>query len=68
MTNYAYDGKVTKCPPGEAIGARDLQRWATGVRPSKKERDLEKKFTPRRKRDAADRWLARNDPRLRRRS
>jgi hypothetical protein len=21
--------KVTKCPPGEAIGARDLQRWAS---------------------------------------
>jgi hypothetical protein len=57
--------KVTKCPPGEALGARDLQRWAqrraagwSGVRSGQKERIAAAKFE-RPNLDAADRWLAR---------
>ena len=40
--------KITKCPPGEAEGARDLQEWGSrrlvgrsGVSPSKELFDLE---------------------------
>jgi hypothetical protein len=54
--------KVTVLPPGEACGARDLQRWSkqrlkgqAGVPLTSRERKLLKK-KPRR--DAADRWLA----------
>jgi hypothetical protein len=59
--------QVTKCPPGEAFGAHDLERWAqsrtadqSGVWSSRKERQAAAKFERRPKRDAADRWLARN--------
>jgi hypothetical protein len=63
------DVKVTYCPPGEAIGARDLQRWSTnrmrgrgGVPTSKRERKkLERWAKPRK--DAADRWLERREKR-----
>jgi hypothetical protein len=60
--------KVTVCPPGEAMGARDLTTWSlrraegkSGVR-TEMSRSKWKKFKNRQKRknmDAADRWLAR---------
>jgi hypothetical protein len=57
--------KVTILPPGEALGARDLQLWAqrrtagrSGVWSSRKERKSAAKFE-RLKLDGADRWLAR---------
>jgi hypothetical protein len=59
------DVKVTKCPPGEATGARDLQNWSrqraigqSGVYVRRKDRKKWEKPKP----DAADRWLARHDP------
>jgi hypothetical protein len=42
----------TKLPPGEAEGARDLALWAS----QRASRDK-----PKRKPDAADRWLAKRD-------
>jgi len=54
--------KVTMLPPGEAFGARDLQRWSkrrligqASLPLTSKERKLLKKKPGR---DAADRWLA----------
>jgi hypothetical protein len=59
--------KVTICPSGEALGARDLQHWASrrsagrsGVPSSRKERKAAAK-RERPKLDAADRWLAKHD-------
>ena len=56
---------VTRLPPGEAIGARDLQNWShqravgrSGVYVRRKEREEPK-------RDAANEWLARHDPKRR---
>ena len=53
---------VTVLPPGEALGARDLQHWSkrrlkgqAGMPLTSRERKLLKKKT---RRDAADRWLA----------
>jgi hypothetical protein len=65
------DVKVTKCPPGEATGARDLQNWSrqrvvggSGVNTSRREwKKLQRWEKP--KLDAADRWLARHDPKKR---
>ena len=59
--------EIQKLPPGEALGARDLQQWShnrakgrSGVRPSRKERKrLAKWEKP--KLDAADRWLAKHE-------
>jgi hypothetical protein len=52
--------KVTVCPPGEALGARDLQQWASrrsaglsGTFVSKSERKQKQK----RREDRADHWL-----------
>jgi hypothetical protein len=60
--------KVTKCPPGRALGCDDLQQWASnrsagrsGVRSSREDR---KKLAERR--DDADRWLAQYDRKGRR--
>jgi hypothetical protein len=60
--------KVTLLPPGEALGARDLQRWAlrrvkgqSGVRPNRRERKALAEWK-KQKFDAADRWLARREP------
>ena len=53
---------VTRLPPGEAIGARDLQNQRavgrSGVYVRRKEREEPK-------RDAADERLARHDPKRR---
>ena len=56
--------EVQKLPPGEALGARDLQKWSHnrtlgrwGVYDTKKERKRLGKFD-KPKPDAADRWLA----------
>ena len=52
--------RIRKCPDGEALGARDLQRWSFGERPSREERkQLAKWNKP--KLDAADRWLAKHN-------
>jgi hypothetical protein len=63
--------KITKCPPGEALGARDLQRWAaqrlkggSGVPLSKRERKLAKKRAE--DEDATARWLRQAEARARR--
>jgi hypothetical protein len=63
--------KVTICPPGEALGARDLQLWAqrrtarrSGVWSSRKERKSAAKFE-RLKLDGADRWLAKHNAKKR---
>jgi hypothetical protein len=52
--------KITKLPPGEAVGARDLQTWASqrsagraGVPVGEKER----KALAWKRRDRAQRWL-----------
>jgi hypothetical protein len=65
------DVKVTKCPPEEALGARDLQLWAqrraagrSGVQSSRKERKSAAKFE-RLKLDGADRWLAKHNAKKR---
>jgi hypothetical protein len=57
--------KVTKCPPGRALGCDDLQRWASsrsagrsGVRSSREDREKLKAWRP--NLDAADRWLAKH--------
>jgi hypothetical protein len=59
--------RITKCPPGTALGARDLHRWSlnrargrSGVSTPKRERKLLKQHS-KPKLDAADRWLARYD-------
>jgi hypothetical protein len=60
---------IRKLPPGEALGARDLQHWAarrnvghSGVRASRREwKTLARWSKP--KLDAADRWLANHDRR-----
>jgi hypothetical protein len=59
--------KVTICPPGEAIGARDLQRWASrrsagrgGLAMTRGEREKLEQWT-KPKKDAADRWLAKHE-------
>ena len=56
------DVKVTVLPPGETLGARDLQRWSlrrmngqAGVPLTRKERDW---LNEKPKLDLADRWLA----------
>ncbi len=63
------DVKVTKCPPAEALGARDLQIWSrqrsagrAGVDMDRKDRKQLKRWQTKPKLDAADRWLARHDP------
>jgi hypothetical protein len=48
------DVKVTVCPPGEAIGARDLQRWAHNRKLGRSGVKAQKEKP---KKDAADRWL-----------
>ena len=60
------DVKVTICPPGEALGAGDLQRWSrnralgrSGVSDTKRERKILKRWG-KPKKDVADRWLERN--------
>ena len=59
--------KVTKLPDGEALGARDLQRWAArrnagraGVRASLKERKKLARWGKPKKLDATDQWLAKH--------
>lgn len=54
--------KITKCPPGEAIGARDLQKWGqrrtigqSGVPLSRKEWLRQKKRE--KNKDPAEKWL-----------
>jgi hypothetical protein len=60
--------KVTVLPPGEAVGARDLQRWASrrsagrsGSGMSRQDFKRLEAWKPRPKLDAADRWLERHD-------
>jgi len=60
--------EITRLPPGEALGARDLQRWSSrratgraGVRQTTSERKKLEKFTRSPMPDAADRWLATHD-------
>jgi hypothetical protein len=62
--------KITKLPPGRALGAGDLHEWAqrrnagrSGVYVGKTEREQQ----ARRLEDAADRWLRRAERRERRR-
>jgi hypothetical protein len=59
--------RIRKLPPGEALGARDLQRWAarrnagrSGVKESRKERKQLARWS-KSKLDAADQWLAKHD-------
>lgn len=61
------DVKVTICPPGEALGARDLQRWSRnraggrgGVPTSARDRKMLKGWS-KPKLDRADRWLAKHE-------
>jgi hypothetical protein len=63
--------KITKLPPGEAIGARVLQDWAhrrlagrSGMRMSRKERKVAAKRTE--AEDATARWLAQAERKARR--
>jgi len=63
--------KITKLPPGEALGARDMQHWAerrmkgqSGVPPTRQEL---KRLGKTRKLDAADRWLREQERKGRRR-
>jgi hypothetical protein len=56
--------EIQKLPPGEALGARDLQKWSQnralgrwGVNDTKQERKALRKFD-KPKPDAADCWLA----------
>jgi hypothetical protein len=65
--------KITKCPPGKALGAGDLMAWShnrqlgrTGVSGQGKA-DLKAWARNRPQPDAADRWLERHDPELQRR-
>jgi hypothetical protein len=53
--------RITKCPPGVALGAGDLHRWASrrlggkgGMPMTKLERQAAEKRKPK---DRADRWL-----------
>ena len=61
--------EITRLPPGEALGARDLQGWAhqrsagrAGVNTTREEWKRLKQWKPKPKFDAADRWLARHAP------
>jgi hypothetical protein len=60
--------RIRKLPPGKALGACDLQRWAArrnvgraGVRASRKEWKKLAKWEKTKKLDAADQWLAKHD-------
>lgn len=55
--------KITKLPPGEAMGARDLQNWAhrrlagrSGMRMTRKEKKVAKARSD--DEDSTARWLA----------
>jgi hypothetical protein len=49
--------EIRRLPSGEAIGARDLQRWANRRRVGRG--GIGRNQKPTHKLDAADRWLAR---------
>jgi hypothetical protein len=58
---------IRKLPPGEALGARDLQRWTArrnagraGVRASLKKRKKLARWGKPKKLDATDQWLAKH--------
>lgn len=51
------DVKVTVLPPGEAIGARDLQQWSHNRRLGRSGVSMPREKP---KKDAADRWLERH--------
>jgi len=63
------DVKITKLPPGKALGADDLRRWAhqrlrgrSGVPMTKREKKLAGKHDE--PKDAAARWLAEAERRI----
>lgn len=63
--------RITKCPPGKALGADDLQRWAhqrlrgrSGVPLTRKEKKLAAARSE--AEDATARWLAQAEHQARR--